>query len=225
MRCYLVRHAQTVWNGQNRFQGSTDSALSPLGREQAQNLATYFADRPISAIYHSGLQRTTQTAETIAQRLHITAAAEPKLAEIHLGKWEGLTPEEINLRFNNAYQIWRVQPSTLPVPEGEPLDAFRARVREGFAKIIMTHRSGELMLVSHGGVITSLLADWLGGNYDQMMHRLVLSNGGVSAIDYDATSRHILWVNATAHLTGEVISPVFPPATTPGRPRPDARME
>ncbi len=197
MRCYLVRHAQTSWNGENRIQGHSDPPLSPLGCEQAKRLAAYFAHRPVSALYTSHLARSLHTAQAIASQFGVAPTIEPALAEIHLGAWEGLTPEEVDARFAGAYQQWRVAPSSVHIPGAEPLERFRVRVRDAVSRIVAAHREGELVIVSHGGVIAALLADWLVADYDHLLRRLTLDNAGISAFDCRTNPPHVLWVNAT----------------------------
>jgi probable phosphoglycerate mutase len=136
----------------------------------------------------------------------LTPTIEPALAEIHLGNWEGLTPEEVNARFGGAYELWRTTPSQMRIPGAEPLERFRARVQKVVSQILREHHDGELVIVSHGGVIAALLADWLGADYDQLLRRLVLDNAGISAIDGQANPPHVLWINATDHLTNHLRS-------------------
>jgi len=133
-RCYLVRHAQTAWNDENRLQGHSDTPLSPVGRRQAERLGARFASHHVRGVFTSALQRSRQTAEAIAagpvraeDRSHgagngnhrITPVVEPGLAEIHLGAWEGLTPAEVDAKFQNAYQQWTRSPSSVAIPGGE----------------------------------------------------------------------------------------------------------
>ena len=223
-RCYLVRHAQTAWNGENRIQGHSDIPLSPLGEQQARHLGRWFASRHVRGIFTSALQRSRQTAQAIAAGLPaapglsavpntaqagaaqagnghgVSPVVEPHLAEIHLGTWEGLTPVEVDARFANAYQQWRVRPSSVVIPGGEPLAAFRERVRRALARILEGAGEGEYVVVSHGGVIAALLADLLSADYDLLMRRLRLDNAGVTAVEFGSGLPHVLWVNATSHL-------------------------
>lgn len=200
MKCYLIRHAQTQWNFENRIQGHSDPPLSALGCEQAKRTAGYFSGRSIQALYTSHLIRSRQTAETIAQATGLTPTVIPGLSEIHLGAWEGLTPEEVNARYDGAYQVWKTEPSRVRIPGGEAVAAFHERVRATFAQIAADHREGEIVIVSHGGVIASWLADWVGAEYDQLLHRLVLDNGGISGVDCRTAPPCVLWVNAVEHL-------------------------
>ncbi|MBI2885244.1 MAG: histidine phosphatase family protein [Candidatus Omnitrophica bacterium] len=206
MKLYLVRHAQTLWNRDNRLQGYSDTPLSPAGVAQAASVGAYFARQPIAALYTSHLPRTIRTAEPIARALGCAPQAEPALGEIGLGDWEGLTPEEINTRYAGAFERWRSTPSTTVIPGGEPLAAFRERVRKGIERIMARHQSGPVVVVTHGGVISALLADWLEASYDHLLRRLVLDNGGISALNIRALPPDVLWVNATHHLPVTVAS-------------------
>jgi len=201
-RCYLVRHGQTQWNGENRLQGHADQPLSPLGREQAKKLGEFFAHRPVKGIVTSRLLRSQQTAKGIAEGNghRLTPLVETDLAEMNLGAWEGLTPDDINAKFSGVYDQWRVAPSSVIIPGAEGLAAFRDRVRRVFERVTAPWHEGEYIIVSHGGVIAALLADVLGADYDALLRRLRLDNGGVTAFELEGTSPHVLWINATAHL-------------------------
>ena len=201
-RCYLIRHAQTLWNGENRIQGHSDLPLSPLGEQQAKQLAERFASHHLKGIFTSALQRSVQTAHAIASGNghRVSPLVERELAEMHLGAWEGLTPAAVDSRFQNAYQQWRERPSSVAIPDAEPLDMFRQRVRRALANIMGGIGDGEYVVVSHGGVIAALLADLLGADYDQVIRRLRLDNAGVTAVEFGVGIPHVLWVNSTIHL-------------------------
>ena len=201
-RCYLVRHGQTSWNEENRIQGHSDLPLSPLGEEQAKRLGVFFASRHLKGIFTSALQRSQQTAQAItAGNGHgVQPIMERGLAEIHLGAWEGLTPEEVDAQYQGAYQQWKVRPSTVSIPNAEPLEAFRARVRRTLERLIEQFDDGEYVIVSHGGVIAAVLADTLGADFDLLLRRLRLDNAGITALEFATPLPHVLWINATAHL-------------------------
>lgn len=213
---YLVRHAQTDWNFENRLQGRSDLPLNAVGRQQAARVGRYFSGRAIEAVYTSQLARSRQTASEIARQAGLAPTVDEGLAEIHLGVWEGLTPEEINSRFAGAYDRWKTAPSQVVIPSAEPLPVFRARACSAARRIFARHPSGHVVIVTHGGLISSLLADWLHADYDRLLRRLSLDNGGVSAVVYEPPPEasqpkergqpmgwwpHILWINDTTHLT------------------------
>jgi broad specificity phosphatase PhoE len=213
-RLYLVRHAQTAWNQENRIQGGSDVPLSPFGRQQAERLAAFFASCEVRGVFTSPLQRSQQTAQAIAagpvssggvpgagNGHGLTPIIEAELAEMHLGAWEGLTPAEVDARFEGAYQRWRDRPSTVCIPEAEPLGTFRGRVRRAFHNVLARAGEGEAVVVSHGGVIAALLADCLQADYDALLRRLRLDNAGITALECgNGGPPHVLWVNATVHL-------------------------
>ena len=203
-RCYLVRHAQTAWNRENRLQGHSDLPLSPLGEQQAHSLARFFASRHLRGLFTSHLQRSRQTADAIAQgNGHpLTPIIAQDLAEMHLGAWEGLTPDDIDQRFGGAYQQWREAPSSVRIPDAEPLAAFRARVGRALKQILATlpGNEGEYVVVTHGGVIAAFLADALLADYDALLRRLRLDNAGITAFDCSLERPYVLWVNFTTHL-------------------------
>jgi broad specificity phosphatase PhoE len=205
MRCYLVRHAQTTWNHENRLQGHADQPLNALGLQQARHVGAYFSathtnGSSLTALYSSPLQRSRQTAEAIARQTGLSMQIDPELAEMLLGDWEGLTPEEIDAQFDGGYARWRVTPSRVQIPGAEPAAQFHARVTRVFARIAQRHRGEDIVIVSHGGVIASLLAQWLYADYDRLLRRMSLENAGISRIDCCTEPPLVLWVNATHHL-------------------------
>jgi broad specificity phosphatase PhoE len=201
-RCYLVRHGQTAWNLENRIQGRSDQPLNEIGLAQAQQLGSRFAKHHVAGIFTSHLARSQATAEAIANGNghKVRPVIETELAEMHLGAWEGLTPGEVDLRYNQAYELWRRQPSTVRIPDAESVEEFQARVRRVFWKLTAQMGQGEYVVVSHGGVIAAVVAEVLGADYERLLRRLRLDNAGVTAIELNAPTPHILWVNSTTHL-------------------------
>lgn len=203
-RCYLIRHAQTLWNRDNRLQGHSDLPLSPLGLEQSRRLASWFSTHaPLQGIFTSHLRRSQETARAIAAAQYPpqSPVVEPFLAEMHLGDWEGLTPEEVDARFEGAYQQWLVRPSSVRISGAEPLESFRERARSALEKILTSFEEGTCVVVSHGGIIASLLADILEADYDRVLRRLRLENTGITAIECCGDrAPYLLWINSTTHL-------------------------
>ncbi len=145
---YLVRHGQTLWNTEARFQGQFDSPLTDLGRDHATRIGRALAAEigaraePIRA-YVSPLGRTRATAELIGRSLPMSIIEEPNLMEVHFGDWEGLTREDILARFGTEQSVrpinWQFQ-----APGGETLDSVLARVAAWYAKaeapaVVVTH--------------------------------------------------------------------------------------
>jgi len=151
----LLRHGETEFLVERRFQGRSETPLSPLGRRQAELAGDRIAhpgrppalpvpEGPPRFVAHSPLLRTTDMATAVSTALDAAGAtgvpliAEPGLVEIHQGAWEGLYQEEVARRYGPELAAWRRRPREAHAPGGEPLDAVDARVRAGVAPLLDT---------------------------------------------------------------------------------------
>lgn len=149
---WLVRHGETDWNASMRVQGSTDIPLNATGRRQAERVADRLVHAGVSAIYCSPLTRTAETAEPLARALRMGIQVEPTIAERRYGVFQGLTPDEIALRYPEAYARWQARDTAFAPRGGESMQDFRQRVRDGFAGIAASHPGETVAVFSHGGV-------------------------------------------------------------------------
>jgi broad specificity phosphatase PhoE len=199
----LIRHGESVWNGERRIQGNQDPALSPRGRRQADLLAArlraYF---PISApaVYASPLKRAAETAERIAAAWSLPVVLDPDFREMRLGRWEGMTVAEIQHAFPGAYERWLADPRAHPAPGGEEPDAFFARVVGAFQRMREAQPGADGLLVSHGGVVKALLCHVLGLDM-RALFRIKQDNTAVNQIELDRDVRRVIRVNDTCHLS------------------------
>ncbi len=141
----LVRHAETEWNREGRWQGHADPPLNEAGRAQAHALARSLAGEEVDAIYTSDLRRAAETAEILAVSLGHPTIRDPDLREIDVGSWSGLTRAEVAER----YPGWETH-------DGESTDALQARVVAAVRRIAERHPGGQVLIVTHGGSIRSL---------------------------------------------------------------------
>jgi broad specificity phosphatase PhoE len=132
----IVRHGETDWNAERRYQGHADVPLNERGREQAQALAEQLAGEALDAIYASDLSRARVTAEVVAERLGLPVVADPDLREIDVGAVEGLTFDE-----SSAFDGW----------QGEPKENHAERVLRAIHRIAEQHPDGRVLVVTHGG--------------------------------------------------------------------------
>ena len=155
-RLLLLRHGQSTWNAQRRWQGWADPPLSGLGESQARAMAAVLAGGPTFAgAISSDLRRSVDTARILADELGVGAAeVEPDLRERDVGDWSGRTTDEIEDIWPGAIAAWRA--GLLPGPPGgEPEVAFTARV-VGAVERLASRSGGPLLVVTHGGVIRAL---------------------------------------------------------------------
>jgi uncharacterized phosphatase len=151
---HLVRHGETEGQSSVRFWGSTDVALSDLGRRQVRALAATIAPLRADVIVHSPLSRAVESAALLAEELGLHAlprVVEPAFAEIDFGRIEGLTREEIAAQHPEWFATWQ-RGQHDGFPGGETLAGFAARVRGGLQRVL-AQSHGDVLIVVHRGVI------------------------------------------------------------------------
>ena len=153
----LLRHGESVWNAEGRWQGQADPPLSARGVRTACAIAELLAPARFGAIYCSDLSRARQTAELIATALGAPApVADGRLRERDIGRWAGLTDAEISARWSGQPQQWRTAEASAPPSGGETAAAVVRRALESLAAIRSAHGGARILVVSHGGLIRSL---------------------------------------------------------------------
>jgi len=200
-RYLLIRHGESMWNGERRIQGNQDPPLSPRGRRQAELLARRLRLdlRRAAAIYASPLRRAAETAEAVRAATGLPVFPDPDLREMCLGKWEGMTVSEIQAAFPGTYEEWLADPLAHPAPGGEHLEAFARRVTAAFERIRAAQPGRDAILVSHGGPIKALLCYVLGLEI-RSLFRIKQDNTAVSVVEADAVTSRVILLNDTCHL-------------------------
>ena len=131
VRVIFIRHGRTAWNSAGRYQGRTDTAISPAGIVEAYAIARRLRDAGVDRLITSPLQRARATAEVLAQGTRqIPCSVDDRLAEIAFGDWEGLTQLQIKERSPAAMREWKRTPETFRFPGGESLTDARRRLRD-----------------------------------------------------------------------------------------------
>ncbi len=148
-RLILIRHGETDWNVEGRYQGQADPPLNARGLEQARKLAAELSEVGIEIIYSSPLRRAWQTAEVIARALGVPLHPEPRLMEIHQGDWEGRLRAEIAARYPDLFRRWLSEPWEVTPPGGEHLRDVQRRVYAAVDDILARHRGQTVALVTH----------------------------------------------------------------------------
>jgi probable phosphoglycerate mutase len=196
-RVLLVRHGQSEWNALGRWQGQADPPLSDLGRAQARAAAHSLGS--LDAVYASDLQRATETAVIIAEQLGIgPVILDADLRERDAGEWSGLTREDIHERYpgylpEDRHTAFAPEKGTPKRPPGWESDGhLRARVLDALRRIHEAVPDGDVLAITHGGVIY-VLEDHLGDPF----HRLANGEGRWVEIDDDklALGDRVLLVN------------------------------
>jgi probable phosphoglycerate mutase len=197
-----VRHGETPWNAEGRWQGLRDIDLSAEGRVQALALHERFAGHSFSVVASSSLSRARETAELASGQSPVLI---PALREISYGEWEGVRDVEIKDRWPELRRLWMDAPGEVTMPGGETLEAVEARAWPAFLSIL-DGSEGDALIVAHGGVNRLLLGKLLGLPLASFW-RLAQDPSAVNivelpagpAVDALAKSR-VRLINCTAHL-------------------------
>jgi broad specificity phosphatase PhoE len=188
----IVRHGETDWNRDRRFQGHADPPLNDAGREQARALADELARERIDFVYTSDLVRARETAEIVATRLGADVVALSELREIDVGEWEGLTWPQIEERFPEGALTWHQHGCGWK--SGETYDQLGDRVIAALRRIAADHPAQTVLVIGHGGTVRATRAFIEGlsvadsrrrspaiGNCE--VFRVVAEDGGFRGID------------------------------------------
>jgi probable phosphoglycerate mutase len=201
-RLFLVRHGESTWNWERRVQGQHDPPLSRRGKQQARELATRLGGHPVAGYYSSDLRRAQETAEPLTESLGREPTLLPGLREIALGQWEGKTREELQAEFPAEWQAWSERPSWDIVPGGEGAQPFEHRVLATLAEIQAAHPIGDVICVTHGGVIQVLLGSVVAPDQgSDGLFPFVIENCSLTVLQRTGLRTVVTAVNDVCHLS------------------------
>lgn len=201
MEIYLIRHGESILNGENKIQGHIDSGLSPVGFTQAKKLTKRLPKNKFNFVYCSKLLRAKQTAEIISNHIRLPISFHKDLAEIYLGEWEGKTPDEVNLEYDGGYKKWQKNPTRTLIPGAENIPEFKQRINKIFESIIENHKDGDnLLIVAHAGTITAIIAYILKGNFNKLITNMSLTNTGITYLQRYNKKLYVVGINDASHL-------------------------
>jgi broad specificity phosphatase PhoE len=152
----LLRHGQSEWNADGRWQGQADPPLSALGEEQARDAAERLRGTTFSSLVTSDLRRARRTAEILAEALGLRLEVDPGLREIDVGDWTGLTRSQINAQWPGELAAWSEGRRESPLG-GETRTQLVERARASLTRAAAGATPGErVLVVSHGALIRNL---------------------------------------------------------------------
>jgi len=165
-KLYLARHGETDWNLEHRWQGHADPPLNETGRAQARMLGGLIAGFGIESVWSSDLVRARETAEIVARGLGLVVRPDPRLREVDVGEWSGLTMAEVEARFPAGAE--RRRAGGLGWERGETYESLASRSEEALLEVDALSAHRPVLVVTHGGVMRTArrladcsLADWL----------------------------------------------------------------
>ncbi len=201
VRLLLVRHGETVWNQEERWQGRVDIPLSPVGVKQARSLALRLCGEgdPIAAVYTSPLSRAWHTAQVIARVLSLPLFPDPLWCEMDIGVWSGLTLAEIKARYAQDWQRLRAG-EDLPRGGGETFAEFQGRILRGAKLLAEKHPGQSVIIVTHGGPIRAFLLYCRGLPVQRFREVEKIANASLTEVLFGREGATVVRVSDVAHL-------------------------
>ncbi len=189
-RIYLLRHGETVntADGRFRYNGHTDVDVTNCGIEQLELQAKSLQEQPICRVYSSGLIRSLKGAKAIAKAASAETHNDERLKEIHAGRWEALTADEVQEQFPGELEERFSDIVNFRIPGGENLLDAQARSLAAIKELVERHKGQEIAIVAHGGINRIILCEAMGLDLKHLL-RIEQGFGCLNIIDYyDGTS-------------------------------------
>ena len=212
----LIRHGETDWNRELRFQGQVDVPLNAIGLEQARRVGERLAGEQVHHLYSSDLVRTRQTAEPIAQRLlerlpqphSFASVPDAGLREQNFGVIDGMRVEDIKVQHPEAWDRWSAFEADYAFTQGESTRQFHARVMAAVRRIVAAHAGQTLVLVTHGGVLDMIYRTARDLSLSGP-RQSEIPNGGINRVRMIGNDIEILGWADIAHLADMPPQPVY----------------
>ena len=203
-RVVLLRHGESEWNAQRRWQGQGGEGLTARGRSQAALTAAYLArvEPEIVGIVHSDLSRVVQTAEPCLRALEVPVLEEPDWREIDVGTWSGKTHAQVERDEPEAYAAWR-SGDDVRLGGGETDGELRSRIAAALETLTIKQPEGTVVVFTHGGPIRVAAAEVMG--LPGGGHRRLVGVGNCSAtvVQRDEDCWRLVAYNERGHLAVE----------------------
>ena len=204
LKLYFLRHGQTPYSRANAFCGALDPDLTPEGTAMAQAFAEGYQNLAWTAAYVSPMKRTQATAAPLCQALGLKMELRDGLKEIYYGQWEGLNPQEVNLKFHDDYVSWLADPGWHAPTQGERGVDIAYRSNQVLTEIEQTHESGNILIVSHKATIRIMLCGLLGIDVGRFRDRIAAPVAAVSVVEYGDHGPLLLALGERSHLSPEL---------------------
>lgn len=153
---YVIRHGETEWNTENRFQGRLDSNLTAKGEKDAQLLGERLKEVDFQKIISSPSNRTMKTARFVKGEKNLPIETDERLLEMDLGEWQGLKEEEIKKQDPERFEAFWNNPTLYESIDGENFSDVKKRVAEFLLDLDKTKPTGNVLVVTHGVVVKAL---------------------------------------------------------------------
>jgi len=181
----FVRHGESTFNRDRRWQGqSQDALLSSLGWRQADCAAQALAGSGASALFSSDLTRAMQTAVAIAATTRLPIFPDTRLREIDSGRWTNRLSDEVTLEEPDRVNAWNNVPATTSLPDGEGLAQAQQRILAFVAERIPAYDGHSVIVAIHGAILQTLMAAASGIPLNQLWLKTPAANGAIVRVGW-----------------------------------------
>jgi phosphoserine phosphatase len=197
---YFVRHGQTKWNIEKRYQGNGDSPLTEQGIHQAKALGKHLQPVHFDAIYCSPLGRAQATAKIIKEQRDLEIITVNDFQEIDVGAYEGRLYDEMKNENPDLYHGFWKSPDKFWPETGESFSDVVNRTYPTLLKIIEQHQGERLLIVSHAVAIMSILNKIAGIPLNRFWEKM-LHQTSLSIVEFEKGEFSIAKYGCTEHLS------------------------
>lgn len=188
-RLFLTRHGETEWNKEGKMQGWGDSPLTELGIKQGEWLRDRMFDTKIDVIYTSPIGRAYNTAEIIRGNRDIKIIANDGLKEIKLGRWEGLSQDEIQKKdIINYFNFWNVPSKYIPTCKAETFNEVMERSYKAISDILREEKGKNILVVTHTVTLKAYLCKLQSREIDTLWDPPFIKQTSLTEIEFDEES-------------------------------------
>ncbi len=204
----LIRHGETDWNRELRFQGHIDVPLNDTGFEQARRVAEHLAGEAVDQLVSSDLLRTRQTAQPSSLQLGLEPLHDAGLREQAFGVVDGMRADAIQKQFPQEWARFAGFDADYAFAGGETTRAFHTRVIAALQRLTRARGGQRLVVVTHGGVLDMVYRSAMGLPLSGP-RQSAIPNGGISRVRMQGRTVEIISWAETAHLEGMPAQPVY----------------
>jgi probable phosphoglycerate mutase len=196
----LIRHGETDWNATGRLQGRKNSELTPLGKEQAGRLADNLRHYHFDKVISSSSKRAIQTAGILAKKLSVKNVLQhDELCEINLGPWEGRFKVQIEREYPEQFNAFWYEPERFALPGAETFSQLQQRGIAATNGIAEAYKDREVLVVSHGAMIKSILCYFADRPLSKLWHPPKMDNCAHSIIEFKQNTNPVVVLFAGMH--------------------------
>lgn len=197
---FITRHGQTMWNTEKRMQGWNDSPLTEMGINQAMCLNERMGNTDIDYIYASPIGRAYKTAQIVRGNRDIPIITDNRIREINMGKWEGMTQEDIDSLYKEQlFNFWNA-PHLYKSIEGESFLQVKERTSNFIEEIVKKHQGKNILIVTHTVALKSIMSYIQNTSLEQFWAPPYIHPTSLTVVKIKGNNKEVLMYADASHL-------------------------